>query len=41
MKTKIEINHWMTGSILFEFEKENNTLTAAQAAITRVLQGNE
>ncbi len=25
-KIKIEIKHWVTGSILFEFEKENNTL---------------
>jgi hypothetical protein len=25
-KIKIEIKHWMTGSILFEFEKENNTI---------------
>jgi len=26
MKTKIEIKHWITGSILFEFEKEDNSL---------------
>ena len=26
MKIKIEINHWLTGSILFSFEKENNTV---------------
>ncbi len=25
-KIKIEIKHWLTGSVLFEFEKENNTL---------------
>lgn len=24
MKIKIEIKHFVTGSILFEFEKENN-----------------
>ena len=26
MKVKIEIKHWVTGAVLFEFEKENNTL---------------
>lgn len=26
MKIKIEIKHWATGKVLFEFEKENNTL---------------
>ncbi|MHB9161524.1 MAG: pentapeptide repeat-containing protein [Nitrosotalea sp.] len=26
MRTKIVITRWITGSILFEFEKENNTL---------------
>ena len=26
MKTKIEIKHDLTGDVLFEFEKENNTL---------------
>jgi hypothetical protein len=26
MKIKIEIKHWATGAVLFEFEKENNTL---------------
>ena len=26
MKIKIEIKHWITGSVLFEYEKENNTL---------------
>ncbi len=26
MKTKIEIKHWITGSILFEFETNNNTI---------------
>lgn len=26
MKTKIEIKHWLSGSVLFEFETENNTL---------------
>jgi len=26
MKVKIEIKHWITGSVLFEFEKENNTV---------------
>ena len=26
MKIKIEIKHWISGSVLFEFEKENNTL---------------
>jgi len=26
MKVKIEIKHYLTGVVLFEFEKENNTL---------------
>ena len=26
MKIKIEIKHWITGAVLFEFEKENNTI---------------
>ena len=26
MRTKIEIKHWITGTVLFEFETENNTL---------------
>ena len=26
MKIKIEIKHYLTGAVLFEFEKENNTL---------------
>ena len=26
MKVKIEIKHWITGFILFEYEKENNTI---------------
>ena len=26
MKIKVEIKHWMTGAVLFEFEKENNTV---------------
>ncbi len=26
MKIKIEIKHWMTGTVLFELEKENNTI---------------
>ena len=26
MKIKIEIKHWLNGSVLFEYEKENNTL---------------
>jgi len=26
METKIKIKHWLTGSVLFEFEKENNTV---------------
>ena len=26
MKIKIEIKHWATGAVLFEFEKEGNTL---------------
>ena len=27
MKIKIEIKHYLTGAVLFEFKKENNTLT--------------
>jgi hypothetical protein len=26
MKVRIEIKHWVTGAVLFEYEKENNTL---------------
>ena len=26
MKIKIQITHWITGAVLFEFEKENNTI---------------
>ena len=26
MNTKIEIKHWLTGSVLFEFKTENNTI---------------
>ena len=26
MKSKIEIKHWLTGSILFEFECDGNTI---------------
>ena len=26
MKIKIQIKHWVTGAVLFEFEKENNTI---------------
>lgn len=26
MKIKIEIKHWITGSVLFEFEKTENTI---------------
>ena len=26
MKIKIEIKHWMTGAVLFEYEKEENTI---------------
>ena len=26
MKIKIEIKHYLSGAVLFEFEKENNTL---------------
>ena len=26
MKIKIEIKHYLTGAVLFEFEKENNTI---------------
>lgn len=25
MKVKIQITHWITGSVLFEYEAENNT----------------
>ena len=26
MKIKIQIKHYLTGSVLFEYEKENNTI---------------